>query len=155
MENDTFGFESIKVFVSTVIASGISIFGVSFKYILVLAFLMIIDTAFGWTKSIKQGEWKISTAKNGFIGKIIELTFIGVLYVLDWIFEIDMLKYMGVFYFGICEIASIIDNYSAINGNLPDGISYILNRVRKGVGVYIIKKIKSITEKFFDDYDKK
>lgn len=142
--------ESIKLFAAAVISSGVSLFGASFKYILVLVFLMIVDTVFGWIKSRKLSQWKISVAKSGFIGKIIELMFIGVLYLLDWIFETDFLKYMGIFYFGICEIASIVDNYSKINGNLPEGIADVINKAKMGMGNFLVSKTKSIFERIFD-----
>ena len=145
--------ESIKLFISTTIASGVYLFGSSFKYIMVLVFLMIVDTIFGWIKSKKLSQWKVSVAKSGFIGKIIELIFIGVLYLLDWIFKIDFLKYMGIFYFGICEIASIVENYSKINGNLPDGIADVINKAKLGIGGFAVSKIKGIFEKFFEVKD--
>lgn len=146
--------ESFKIFTSALIASGVSLFGMSFKYIVVLIFLMIADTIFGWIKSKKNNVWKVSAAKSGFIGKIIELIFIGVLYLLDWIFKTDLLKYMGIFYFGICEVASIIENYSEINGNLPDGVAEIINKIRLGFGNMIILKIKGIVNRLFDSDDK-
>ncbi len=142
--------ESVKLFAAAVISSGVSLFGASFKYILVLVFLMIVDTVFGWIKSRKLSQWKISVAKSGFIGKIIELMFIGVLYLLDWIFETDFLKYMGIFYFGICEIASIVDNYSKINGNLPEGIADVINKAKTGLGNFLVSKTKGIFERVFD-----
>lgn len=152
MDNFT---EKMKISISALMASGVSLFGASFKYIVVLILLMAADTIFGWIKSRKNGEWKVSSAKSGFIGKIIELIFIGVLYLLDWIFRTDLLKYMGVFYFGICEVASIVNNYCEINGNLPDGTAEIINKIRFGFGNMIISKIKSITNGFFDSDDEK
>ena len=145
--------ESIKIFISTIMASGVLIFGSSFKYITVLFLLMVIDTIFGWIKSKKNNQWTVSVAKSGFIGKIIELIFIGVLYLLDWIFNTDFLKYMGIFYFGICEIASIVDNYSKINGNLPEGISELLNKTKIGIGNFTVSKIKKVIQKIFDFKD--
>jgi len=142
--------ESFKIFISALIASGVSVFGISFKYIIVLILLMATDTVFGWIKSRKNGNWKVSAAKSGFIGKVIELLFIGVLYLLDWIFQTDLLKYMGIFYFGICEVASIVNNYSGINGNLPDGIADIINKVRLGFGNEVVSKIKNIVNSLFD-----
>ena len=82
--------EGLKIFISALIASGVSLFGASFKYILVLILLMAADTVFGWIRSRKNGTWKVSAAKSGFIGKIIELIFIGVLYLLDWIFQTNL-----------------------------------------------------------------
>ncbi|MCI8804746.1 MAG: phage holin family protein [Clostridiales bacterium] len=142
--------EGLKIFISALIASGVSLFGASFKYILVLILLMAADTVFGWIRSRKNGTWKVSAAKSGFIGKIIELIFIGVLYLLDWIFQTNLLKYMGVFYFGICETASIINNYCGINGNLPEGTEEIINKARLGFGNMVISRIKSVINSFFD-----
>lgn len=136
-------------------ASGISLIGSSFKYIAVLFFLIVIDTIFGWFRSSKLNQWNLASAKSGFIGKVIELIFIGVLYLLDWIFQTDFLKYMGIFYFGICEVASIVENYSKINGNLPEGISDVLNKAKSGIGNFAVCKIKNFFKKFFDFKDEK
>lgn len=146
--------ESIKLFISAVMASGVSLFGISFKYVLVLVFLMIVDTVFGWIRSKKNNQWNISTAKCGFIGKIIELIFIWVLCILDWIFDINLLKYMGIFYFGICEVASIVDNYSGINKNMPDGVLEIVKNLKYSVGTLAVSKIKNILSQVFDFQNK-
>ena len=146
--------ESVKIFTSTLMAAGASLFGVSFKYILALVFLMIVDTIFGWIKNKKNNTWNVSAAKCGFIGKIIELIFIGVLYLLDWTFKTNFLKYMGVFYFGICEIASIIDNYSGINKNMPDGVSEIVKNLKYGFGNFAVSKIKNVLSQILDFQNK-
>ncbi len=135
--------ESLKLFMSSIIASGVTLMGVSFKYILVLIVLMIIDTTFGWVKAKKLHKWKSGAARWGFIGKIIELTFVGMLYLLDAAFEITFLEYMGVFYFGACEIASIIENYAEINNNLPEGTEEIAEKIKFSIGTVITKKIKN------------
>ena len=136
--------ESFKLFMSSLIASGIVLIGVSFKYILVLIALMIIDTAFGLVKAKKSHKWKSSAARWGFIGKIIELIFVVMLYLLDTTFEITFLEYIGIFYFGACEIASIIENYAKINNNLPDGTTEIAEKIKFSIGTVVIKKLKSI-----------
>lgn len=141
------GIESIKLFISGVIAGGASLIGASFKYIIVLVLLMTIDTIFGWVKAKKTKKWKSGIARWGFIGKIIELMLVGVLYILDVAFEISFLEYMGIFYFGACELASIIENYAEINENLPEGTLDVVKRFQFSIGTAVIKKIKKV----FDD----
>ena len=55
--------ESIKLFISGVISGGVALIGGSFKYIAVLAVLMIIDSIFGWVKAKKQKKWKSGAAR--------------------------------------------------------------------------------------------
>ena len=136
--------ESIKLFFSTIIASGAALIGASFKYIVLLALLMAVDTIFGWVKAKKLNKWKSGAARWGFIGKIIELMFIGVLYMLDAAFGTDFLEYMGIFYFGACELASIVENYAEINGNLPEGTLEFIKKLQFSVGTAIMKKIKKV-----------
>lgn len=143
--------ESIKLFFSTLVASGVALIGVSFKYIIVLTLLMIIDTAFGWVKAKKIGKWKSGAARWGFIGKIIELMFVGVLYLLDAAFNITFLEYMGIFYFGACELASIVENYAEINENLPEGTIEITEKIKFSIGTVIMQKIKKILNNFIDN----
>lgn len=150
--------ESIKLFFSTIIASGVSLIGASFKYIVLLVTLMVVDTLFGWVKAKKLNKWKSVSARWGFIGKIIELMFIGVLCMLDAAFEIDFLEYMGIFYFGACELASIIENYAEINDNLPEGTLEFIKKLQFSIGTAIMKKIKNVLDSLIendkDDKDK-
>ena len=66
------------------------------------------------------------------------------LYLLDAAFDITFLEYMGIFYFGACEIASIIENYAEINENLPDGTVEIAEKIKFSIGTSIMRKIKNI-----------
>ena len=143
--------ESIKLFFSGLIAGGASLIGISFKYIIVLIILMLVDTVFGWVKDKKVSKWKSRAAKWGFIGKIIELIFIVVLYILDAAFETDFLKYVGIFYFGACELASIVENYAEINGNLPDGAVEVAEKVQFSIGTVVMRKIKNIIDSFINN----
>lgn len=147
--------ESVKLFFSTAVATGISLIGSSFKYIIVLIALMAVDTIFGWVKGKKQGAWRSDIARWGFAGKIIELIFVGILYLLDWTFSTDFLKYAGIFYFGICEIASMVENYSEINGNLPDGVSDLIKKIKFSLGTSIVAAAKKFAGNFINSEDKK
>ena len=143
--------ESVKLFFSGLIAGGAALIGASFKYIIVLIILMLVDTVFGWVKAKKASKWKSRAAKWGFIGKIIELIFIVVLYILDAAFETDFLKYVGIFYFGACELASIVENYAEINGNLPDGAVEVAEKVQFSIGTVVMRKIKNIIDNFINN----
>ena len=143
--------ESVKLFFSGLIAGGAALIGASFKYIIVLIILMSVDTIFGWVKAKKLKKWKSGAARWGFIGKIIELIFIVVLYILDAAFETDFLKYIGIFYFGACELASIIENYAEINGNLPEGAVEVAEKVQFSIGTVVMRKIKNIIDSFINN----
>ena len=143
--------ESVKLFFSGLMAGGAALIGASFKYIIVLIILMLVDTVFGWVKDKKVSKWKSRAAKWGFIGKIIELIFIVVLYILDAAFETDFLKYVGIFYFGACELASIVENYAEINGNLPDGAVEVAEKVQFSIGTVVMRKIKNIIDSFINN----
>lgn len=149
--------ESVKLFFSGLIAGGAALIGASFKYIIVLIILMLVDTVFGWVKAKKASKWKSRAAKWGFIGKIIELIFIVVLYILDAAFGITFLEYMGIFYFGACELASIIENYAEINGNLPEGTLEVVKRFQFSIGTAVVKKVKKVFNSLIgtDEEDKK
>ena len=136
--------ESFKLFISGIISGGVTLIGGSFKYIVVLAVLMTVDTIFGWIKAKKIKKWKSGSARWGAIGKILELMFIGVLYILDAAFGITFLEYMGIFYFGTCELASIVENYTEINKNLPDGMLEIIKKFQFSVGTAVMMKIKKV-----------
>ena len=112
---------------------------------------MIVDTLFGWVKAKKLNKWKSVSARWGFIGKIIELMFVGVLYLLDAAFNITFLEYMGIFYFGACELASIVENYAEINGNLPEGTMEITEKIKFSIGTVIMQKLKKILNNFIDN----
>ena len=139
--------ESFKLFISGIISSGAALIGTSFKYIAVLAVLMTVDTVFGWIKAKKIKKWNSNNARWGAIGKILELMFIGVLYILDAAFGITFLEYMGIFYFGACELASIVENYTEINGNLPEGTVELIKKFQFSVGTAVMKKIKNIFDR--------
>ena len=134
--------ESIKMFFSAAAAAGAALVGASFKYIAVLALLMTVDTIFGWVKAKKLKNWSSGAARWGAIGKIIELMLIGVLYMLDAAFGTEFLEYMGIFYFGACELASIIENYAEINGNLPEGTLDFVKKLQFNVGTAVMQRIK-------------
>lgn len=143
--------ESVKLFFSGLMAGGASLIGASFKYIIALIILMSVDTIFGWVKAKKRKKWKSGAARWGFIGKIIELIFIVVLYILDAAFGTDFLKYVGIFYFGACELASIVENYAEINGNLPDGAVEVAEKVQFSIGTVVMRKIKNIIDSFINN----
>lgn len=147
--------EMAKIFGSACIAMGVKVMGGSFKHLIVLIILLIIDTIFGWIKSKKLNKWNSKNAKWGATGKIIELIFVGVLYMLDWLFNVDYLKFMGIYYFGICELASIFENYSEINGNLPKGTVELIEKAQFSIGTAIVKKFRDIISQFIDMKDNK
>lgn len=142
--------ETIKIFGSACIAMGVKVMGGSSKHLIVLITLLIMDTIFGWLKSKKLNKWNSKAARWGAIGKIIELMFVGILYMLDWLFEVDYLKYFGIYYFGICEIASLFENYAELNGNLPKGVVELIEKTQFSIGTAIVKKVKDLISQFID-----
>ena len=115
-------FETIKIILGILIASFVSHLGGTEKQLFVLLFLITIDTIAGWSVAKYNKEWTSSKARWGFMGKIVELMFIAMLYLLDWALELNILKYIGIYYFGICEIASVVESFSKINKDVPQGL---------------------------------
>ena len=139
--------ESVKGFMAAYIGIFAVIIGDSYKHILVLLLLMSVDTVIGWVKGFKLKKWKSNKARWGAVGKFVELMIIACLYGLDWVFETDVLKYIGIYYFGICEIASIFENFAEMGGNIPDGTVELLKEVQYSIGTQSVKKIKDAFEK--------
>lgn len=131
-----------------------SIFGQSYKHIVVLLILMLIDTIFGWVKGFKQKNWTSKRARWGATGKIVELILISLLYMVDWIFGLKFTVQIGLYYFIIVEIASIIENYTGINDNLPKGFTELLVKIKFNIGTSFVKKVKSVIELLFKSDDK-
>lgn len=143
--------EGLKILFGTSIAFIIKHTGGSYKHIFVLLVLMLVDSVFGWVKGKKLGNWKSSIARWGAVGKIAELLLIGLLYCLDWLFNINILKYAGIYYFGLCEIASVFENYAEINGNLPEGATDLLKKLQANYGSYVVKQVKEMLKKWIGD----
>lgn len=146
MENINFGIEGIKIGAGAMVAMLMDYFGVDYKYIIVVLCSMAIDTVLGWLVAFKKGEFKSSKARWGFVGKIVELMFIAMLYLLDWCFEINFLAHTGITYFIICECASIVENVANINNNIPEGLVQALAALKTSVGSGIVKKAKEIID---------
>ena len=138
--------EKIKALLASLTGIFIFITGESYKHILVLLLLMAVDTFIGWIKGIKLKEWKSCKARWGAVGKIAELLLIACLYALDWVFSLDFLKYIGIYYFGICEIASVFENFSEMGGNIPKGITELLKELQYSIGTDSVKKIKNLLD---------
>jgi toxin secretion/phage lysis holin len=147
MENYNLAIETIKITTSTFIAWMLSHLGASYKSIVVLICFMSVDTIVGWAVAKYKGEWKSSKARWGFVGKIIELMFVAMLYLLDWMFAIDCLKYIGTYYFIICEGASFVENIAKINNNIPDGLVELLKAFQSSIGTNIVKWAKKTLDK--------
>ena len=107
---------------------------------------MAIDTIIGWLVAKYNHDWQSSKARWGFIGKVVELMFVAMLYLLDWLFNLDSLKYIGITYFIICECASFVENVAKINNNIPDGLVEILKALKNSIGTNIVKWAKSALE---------
>ena len=146
--------EGLKGLLATYIGLIALIVGESYKHIIVLLLLMAVDTFIGWIKGFKLKKWKSNKARWGAIGKFVELLIIACLYGLDWVFDMDMLKYIGIYYFGICEIASIFENFAEMGGNVPDGMVALLKEVQYSIGTESVKKVKDLSEKIFGSEDK-
>lgn len=145
--------QTITVLIASVISSFSMLFGNSYKHMLVLIILMIVDTIFGWAKGFKKGNWKSKKARWGLIGKIVELMFIMILYLVQRLFDIQFLVYIGLYYFILVEIASIIENYGELNHNLPKGILKIVLRLKATLGSMFIVKTNNILNKVMDMND--
>ena len=144
MENFNGFVEAAKIGISAIIAMIISHMGASYKHIFVLICFMAADTVIGWLVAKHLGQWKSSKARWGFVGKIVELMFVAMLYLLDWLFAMDQLKYIGIYYFIICEGASFVENIAKINHNIPAGLVELLKSFQNSVGSGVVKWVKKM-----------
>lgn len=147
MENFKFDIELIKVAISYMAAFFAAHFAGSGKHIAVLICFIMADTFIGWLVYIKLGQWQSSKARWGFVGKIAELILVALLYMLDWLFVTDCLEYIGIYYFIICEGASIIENISKINSNIPQALVELLQSVKNSAGTELVKYVKRLINK--------
>ncbi|MCD7855313.1 MAG: phage holin family protein [Clostridiales bacterium] len=127
-------------------AKGLWTVVISEKAVMVLLFLMLCDTITGWIGASILKNWTSAKAREGFMGKIIELVFVAALYALDWLFEIDFLKYFGIYYFAVCEVGSMAENISKAGGDVPQGLSEVLNAFKDSVGKRVLEKLKEIAQ---------
>lgn len=153
MENCNITMEAFKVGSSTMIAYIVCRLGASWRHIAVLLAFMAADTLIGWLVAAHLGKWKSSVARWGFAGKIVELVFVAMLYLLDWLFGTDTLKYIGIYYFIICEGASFVENIAKVNKNIPKGLVDILKAAQSSAGSGIVKLVKKYMDKLGGDDD--
>lgn len=153
MNNYDYAIEAVKIGTSTVAAWMLAHLGASYKHIVVLLCFMAADTVIGWLVAKYKGEWKSSKARWGFVGKIIELMFVAMLYLLDWLFAMNHLKYIGIYYFIICEGASFVENIAKINNNIPEGLVELLRAFQNSIGTNIVKWAKKTLDKITGGVD--
>lgn len=142
-----YNIESFKITLASFLATFASFFGNTKKHIVLLIILMCIDTLFGWVKGFKTKCWLSKKARWGIYGKIIELILICILYFFNWVFNVEFIVYIGLYYFIAVEIASIFENYSEINKNLPKGFVELLKKFQFSIGTLVIKKLTNFIEK--------
>ena len=63
---------------------------------------------------------------------------------LDIAFDTGFLEYAGIFYFGACELASIVENYAEINKNLPEGTLDLVKKLKFSVGTAVMQRLKNV-----------
>lgn len=141
--------ESVKAVLAAYIGIIALLVGESYKHILVLLLLMAVDTIIGWAKGFKLKKWRSNKARWGAAGKVVELLLIVCLYGLDWVFETNFLKYIGIYYFGICEIGSVVENFAEMGGNVPNGMIELLKDTQYNIGTESVKKLKKMLDSLF------
>lgn len=147
MENYNAIIECVKVGMSA-FATYLSVhLGASSTSLMVLLYFIGVDTLIGWLVAKHKGEWQSSKARWGFVGKIVELIFVSLLFLLDWAFNMDILKYIGIYYFIICEGASIVENIAKINNNIPEGLVEVLKSLQKSAGTGVVKWVQKTVDK--------
>ncbi len=147
MNNFNGDMECAKLVLSSVIAFIMSHFGTSVKPVVVLICFMAADTIIGWLVAKHLNVWQSSKARWGFAGKIVELMFVAMLYLLDWLFVTDCLKYIGIYYFIICEGASFVENIAKVNKNIPQGLAELLKAIKVSAGTSIVNYVKNMINK--------
>lgn len=137
--------ESLKIIISSIAAGLINALGGNYRYLLVVWGLMVCDTALGWLKAKKLGSWKSKTARWGAAGKIVELMLIAIMGALDWALGTGFLMSAGIFYYGIVEFASILENIN--DGGLtvlPTGLVDVVHKLKFSAGTVLVQWIKKM-----------
>lgn len=136
--------ESFKLIVSGGFAWLVTALGADYKYVSVLILLMVADTLLGWLKSFKTRSFKSAKAKWGFSSKIIELGLVYILGRLDWAFGTSgWLGNTGVIYYGIVEMASMVENiHDGGLATLPEGLVELLRKLKFNTGKLLLAKCK-------------
>lgn len=134
---------AIKLYISGVISTSIVAFGADYKYLTLLLVLMLADTVVGWLKGFKLGVFSSARAKWGFAGKIVELGIVYIMGRLDWTFGTGhWLANTGALYYGIVEIASIIENIQEGGlAVLPAGLSEFIHKLKYSAGKALVTKL--------------
>lgn len=145
--------EALKLTASGAAALMARFLGVNYKFVVLLFVLMIFDTLLGWLKAKKLGIWKSSQARWGFAGKIVELMLVALLYLLEWAFGVGFFVNTGLFYFMICEIASMAENIAEgkLNNNIPDEAVKLIEKLQYNVRTGMIKQAKATIEALIEN----
>lgn len=138
--------ETFKVIAGSVISGIIALLGSNYKLVILLLAIMGIDTILGHLRAIHNREWTSYNARWGFVGKLVEITLVMLMYICEWCFGINWLVNLVVVYFLICEGASIIENIvqGHLNENVPDTLLEILENAKTNGITAIVKKIQDI-----------
>lgn len=139
--------ECLKVTFGGLSAAVIALFGENYKLVILLLCLMAIDTLFGHLRAIKDKNWTSYNARWGFVGKLVEIVLIALMYLCEWVFAINWLVNVVCVYFAICEAASIVENVvkGHLNDNVPEDTIEFLTRLKSN----FLTKFKEWIRDFF------
>ena len=119
------------------------------RMLLCLLLLMFFDTLLGWAKAKKNGEWQSYKARWGILGKLFELIFIAIAFMLDWVFATDMVKLAFIAYFCLVEVGSLLENAYQLGVSIPREVVDMATKTKHFLGWFFIKKTQDILSVIF------
>ncbi|BBF45089.1 hypothetical protein lbkm_3848 [Lachnospiraceae bacterium KM106-2] len=110
--------------------------------------LVCCDTIFGITKGMKEHNFASSILYWGLVNKATMFVWIAIMYKVDQVLSISILRNTFIIWFCLCDCASIVENTATIGMPWPDGLLKILVQVRKGFSINISKIVKQIIDNY-------
>lgn len=141
--------ECLKITFGSVTSAVIALLGQNYKTVLLLITLVIVDTLSGNLWAAVNHEWKSTIARKGIYSKLFELVLVFLMYLCEWAFDINWLVNMVVLYFAACEGASVLENISRFNSNVPQESLDFLTHMKQN----FLTKFKERIRDFFGGSD--
>lgn len=138
--------ETMKIIVGSAISSFIGLLGNNYRLVILLMVIMAVDTILGHLRAVHNKNWKSYNARWGFIGKLVEIILVALMYICEWTFNINWLVNVVVIYFLICEGASIVENIvqGHLNENVPEALLEVLGKIKTNAVTSIVQKISKL-----------
>lgn len=138
-------YETIKLTFSSAASAVLALLGQNYKLVILLITLIIVDTISGNLWALTEGSWRSTIARKGLYSKLFELVLVALMYMCEWVFAINWLVNAVVLYFAVCEGASVLENISRFNSNVPQESLDFLSNMKQN----FLTKFKEWIRDFF------